>query len=73
MREALPGLNSALEQFWPEARANHVDGLRLDWGDRWVHVRPSNTEPIVRIIAEAPVRAAAEKLCREVREVLRNL
>src|SRR5262249_4731666 len=37
----------------PEAEADRRDGLRLDWGDRWVHVRSSNTEPIVRVIAEA--------------------
>jgi phosphomannomutase len=37
-----------------DARADHRDGLRLEWPDRWVHVRASNTEPIVRVIAEAP-------------------
>jgi phosphomannomutase len=36
-----------------DARADRRDGLRLDWPDGWVHVRPSNTEPIVRVIAEA--------------------
>ena len=37
-----------------EAHVGHRrDGLRLDWDDRWVHVRSSNTEPIVRVIAEA--------------------
>jgi phosphomannomutase len=44
------------------------DGLRLAWSDRWVHVRPSGTEPIVRFIAEAPSQADAEALvsvCRE--------
>ncbi len=38
---------------WPDARADRRDGLRLEWSDRWVHVRASNTEPIVRVIAEA--------------------
>jgi phosphomannomutase len=47
---------------FPEARADHRDGLRLDWGDRWVHVRASNTEPIVRVIAEAPDAAEARDL-----------
>ena len=56
---------------WPEAKVNRLDGLRLDWPDRWVHVRPSNTEPIVRVIAEAPQAADAEGLCREVGELLR--
>ena len=69
-RERLPHLNAALEKRWPEAKANRLDGLRLDWDDRWVHVRPSNTEPIIRVIAEAPERAAAEALCREVATLL---
>lgn len=37
----------------PEASADRRDGLRLDWPDAWAHVRASNTEPIVRVIAEA--------------------
>lgn len=61
----LPTLYQALQTRWPEATANRLDGLRLDWPDRWLHVRPSNTEPIVRVIAEAPVRSEAERLCRE--------
>lgn len=65
-RERLPQLGAALQARWPEARANTLDGLRLDWPDRWVHVRPSNTEPIVRVIAEAPHAAEAAQLCREV-------
>ncbi len=49
----LTDLFLALEQRWPEARLNREDGLRLEWADRWVHVRASNTEPIVRVIVEA--------------------
>ncbi len=71
-REMLPKLNAALETRWPEAKANRLDGLRLDWPDRWVHVRPSNTEPIVRVIAEAPLAADADKLCKEVGSMLRG-
>jgi phosphomannomutase len=69
-RERLPRLFADLEARWPEARGNRLDGLRLDWPDRWVHVRPSNTEPIVRVIAEAPRPADAERLCREVGSLL---
>jgi phosphomannomutase len=36
--------------------------LRLGWRDRWLHVRPSNTEPIVRLIAEAPTPPEAQQL-----------
>ncbi len=46
----------------PEARPDRRDGLRLDWPDCWAHVRSSNTEPIVRVIAEAPDEARAREL-----------
>jgi phosphomannomutase len=52
----------ALRAEFPEAAADTQDGLRLSWPDRWVHVRPSGTEPIVRVIAEAPSDAAAREL-----------
>ena len=51
--EDLPSSYDALtERAGPKRKPNQLDGLRLDWPDRWVHVRPSNTEPIVRVIAE---------------------
>jgi phosphomannomutase len=68
----LADLFALLEKHWPESRANRVDGLRLDWPDRWVHVRPSNTEPIVRVIAEAPRREEAEQLCGAVAELFQS-
>jgi phosphomannomutase len=69
-QDRLPKLFASLLQRWPEAEVNRADGLRLDWQDRWVHVRPSNTEPIVRVIAEAPQEEEARKLCREVAALL---
>lgn len=68
--DRLPALNAALEARWPEAKANRLDGLRLDWPDRWLHVRPSNTEPIVRVIAEAPKAGDASELCKAVGKLL---
>lgn len=70
-RGLLPSLFSALSRRWPQARSNTVDGLRLDWADRWVHVRPSNTEPIVRVIAEAPRAEEARELCDDVGKLLK--
>ncbi|MBI3821537.1 MAG: phosphoglucosamine mutase [Planctomycetes bacterium] len=68
--EGLPKLYAALAARWPDATPNRLDGLRLDWPNRWVHVRPSNTEPIVRVIAEAPDAEAARTLCKEVGSLL---
>jgi phosphomannomutase len=52
----------------PDARVDRRDGLRLEWDDRWVHVRASNTEPIVRVIAEAARESHARELSRRVGE-----
>src|SRR3989442_1399990 len=67
-RNAERGLDdvyAALRRRFPEASADTQDGLRLAWRDRWLHVRPSNTEPIIRLIAEAPSGAEAEQLVNE--------
>ena len=60
----------ALRRAFPDADADTQDGLRLGWPDRWLHVRPSGTEPVVRVIAEAPTRAEAERLVARGRELL---
>lgn len=64
-KQQLPRLFEALERRWPEAARDRLDGLRLSWTDRWLHVRPSNTEAICRIIAEAPHQDEAQQLCDE--------
>ncbi len=61
--EKLPAALEALEKRFSDAMADRLDGLRLDWPDRWLLVRGSNTEPIVRAIAEAPTAAEASSLC----------
>jgi phosphomannomutase len=57
---------------FPDAQADRRDGLRLSWPDRWVHLRPSGTEPILRIIAEAPSDEDAGALVMVCREALRT-
>ncbi|RPI76392.1 MAG: phosphoglucosamine mutase, partial [Planctomycetaceae bacterium] len=63
---------TALKRHFAGAQAQEGDGLRLDWTDRWVQVRGSNTEPIVRVIAEAPDAAEARDLCTQAMEVVRS-
>jgi phosphomannomutase len=63
--ERMGEVYAALRARFPEASADTQDGLRLSWPDRWLHVRPSGTEPIIRLIAEAPSRADAERLIEE--------
>jgi phosphomannomutase len=62
---ALDGVYAALRRRFSDATVDTQDGLRLAWPDRWLHVRPSNTEPIIRLIAEAPAGGLAQQLVDE--------
>ena len=67
---SLDTVYAALRSAFPDAVVDLQDGLRLSWPDRWVHVRPSGTEPIVRVIAEGPDELSAKELVRRSREPL---
>lgn len=69
-KASLDTVYSALRRAFSTAEVDTQDGLRLSWPDRWVHIRPSGTEPIVRVIAEAPSRDEADELVRKSREPL---
>ena len=62
-----------LRSAFDDATVTEGDGLRLDWDDRWVQVRGSNTEPIVRVISEAPDAEVARELCEAVLERVREV
>ena len=68
--DAVPTACDALRKAFSDAEARDGDGLRLDWPDRWVQVRGSNTEPIVRVIAEAPETSDAVALCDQAMSVV---
>lgn len=62
MAAVAPALAKVKAAFRKE-RLSDVDGVRVDFADGWVHLRASNTEPIVRVIAEAATEARANELC----------
>jgi phosphomannomutase len=74
-RDVIAGALDALERHFAEAASDRLDGLRLDWmhtdgSGSWLLVRASNTEPIVRIIAEAPTETEAQRLCDEAAKII---
>lgn len=71
-REALADAYRALEADLDASERDGTDGLRLAWPEKrsWLHVRPSGTEPVVRLIAEAPDEEAAQALLSRARDVL---
>ena len=69
-RSSLKKIFNDIAKHYHNAKANTLDGLKLDFADSWVHLRPSNTEPIVRIYAEAPTKAQADKLAGELKHAI---
>jgi phosphomannomutase len=63
-------LMQRLEQRFPDAEIDRTDGLKLVWPDRWIHVRSSNTEPLLRLAAEAKDEQVANDLYRQVQDAL---
>jgi phosphomannomutase len=63
----------ALKEEFASEKIDTQDGLRIDWDRSWVHARPSNTEPIMRIIAEAPTMEEAQERVGRVREVVNKV
>ena len=68
--EKLSSALDALQEHFSDAKTDRLDGLRFDWPGRWLLVRGSNTEPIVRAIAEAPTASEASSLCEAAAKVL---
>jgi phosphomannomutase len=66
-----------LRHRYREENVSTIDGLKIIWPDSWVHLRPSNTEPIIRLIAEARTASHSQELIkffkREIRAILRKL
>ncbi len=74
-REALEDAYRSLAEDLQPPERDITDGLRMAWPDRpaWLHVRPSGTEPVVRLIAEAPSEEAARALVSRARACLEGV
>ncbi len=69
----LPTVLNALQVKYSTLECSRQDGLRIDWPNAWVLIRASNTEPVIRIIAEAATENEANKLCEAVEAVIKDL
>lgn len=67
----LGALMLELEEAFPDAQMDRMDGLKLIWPDRWVHVRSSNTEPLLRFATEGKSEQATNALYERVEDLLR--
>ena len=64
---------AALEEKFAGEDLNKIDGLKINYPNSWVHLRKSNTEPIIRIYSEAETRESADKLVTEIKASINNI
>ncbi len=62
-----------MKERFSDHQVTDIDGVKIDFPDKWVHLRKSNTEPIIRIYSEATSVDAAEKIGKEIIDLIREL
>lgn len=62
-----------VKEIYKNEQINDIDGVKIDFADQWVHLRKSNTEPIIRVYSEASTMEAAEEIGRKMMDVIYDL
>ena len=62
-----------VKEIYKNEEINDIDGVKIDFPDKWVHLRKSNTEPIIRVYSEAATPEAAEEIGRQIMKVIEDL
>lgn len=66
-------LLDAVKKHFAGEKITDIDGVKIDFEDSWVHLRKSNTEPIIRIYSEAPTMEAAELLADKIKAIIAEM
>ena len=59
-----------VKEMYKDEQVNDIDGVKIDFPDKWVHLRKSNTEPIIRVYSEASTMEEADELGKKIMEVV---
>ena len=70
---SLSNIFNTLENKFKAYPINKEDGLKIDFENEWIHLRSSNTEPIIRVYTEAPSQASADKLALEIISIIETI
>lgn len=62
-----------VKQMYKDQKVNDIDGVKIDFPDKWVHLRKSNTEPIIRVYSEALTIDEAEAIGKELMQVVYDM
>ena len=64
-------IDFSLETIFDCDEINKLDGIKFSWPDKWIHIRKSNTEPIIRIFAEASTQLEVDELINTLKNYLK--
>lgn len=70
---SLEKIYTGLEKQFAQEAINKIDGMKIDFSNQWVHLRPSNTEPIIRIYTEAPTQKEADALADQIIAIIHTI
>ncbi len=62
-----------VKELYKNEEINDIDGVKIDFPDKWVHLRKSNTEPIIRVYSEASTMEAADELGKQIMDIVYSL
>ena len=62
-----------VKELYKNEEINDIDGVKIDFSDKWVHLRKSNTEPIIRVYSEASTMVAADELGKQIMDIVYSL
>jgi phosphomannomutase len=69
----VPSILAKVKELYKNEEINDIDGVKIDFADSWVHLRSSNTEPIIRVYSEASSPEEAEAIGQKVMSVVMEL
>mgnify|MGYP002984109170 CR=1 FL=1 len=62
-----------VKEIYKNEEINDIDGVKIDFPEKWVHLRKSNTEPIIRVYSEAHTQEEAEEIGQQIMKVIAEL
>ena len=68
-----PETYEKVKELYKDQEVNDIDGVKIDFPDKWVHLRKSNTEPIIRVYSEASTMEAADQLGKDIMDVVYSM
>ena len=62
-----------VKELYKDEQVNDIDGIKIDFADKWVHLRKSNTEPIIRVYSEAATMEEADAISKKLMQVVYDM